>query len=324
VRLETERDVNDWIWAAKSMAVVSAWNAIGLFDRIAKGPTKITELSAEPRAVKTTLPILLHLGLLASDGETLRLSETGKRLIAQRGLPSERNLEWLADLSRMKDVLQSGGPVKDADGKPRLTTGGTRADDLAHTERFLDMLYDMSEGPAKSTLEWLSPFLPAKGSILDVGGGHGRYARAFADVGHEVTLFDFPHVVELAKKRHGDALQFRAGNFHEVADFGGPYDLVLLCNIVHSESDEENRALVARAAASLRPGGQVALRDMFLDETGRDPENAVFFGLTMLFYTAKGSSPTFSQARGWMEAAGLGRVAVTLLDTQTLITGKKP
>ena len=101
--------------------------------------------------MKTTLPILLHLGLLASDGETLRLSETGKRLVAQRGLPSERNLEWLADLSRMKDVLQSGGPVKDADGKPRLTTGGTRADDLAHTERFLDMLYDMSEGPAKST-----------------------------------------------------------------------------------------------------------------------------------------------------------------------------
>lgn len=323
MRLETERDVNDWVWAAKSMAVVSAWNSLGLFERLAKGPTKIMELAAEPRAVKTTLPILLHLGLLASDGETLRLSEAGKRLVEQRGLPSDRNLEWLADLSRMKDVLQNGGPVKDAEGKPRLTTGGTRADDLAHTERFLDMLYNMSEGPAKSTFDWLSPFLPKTGAILDIGGGHGRYARAFADAGHQATLFDFPHVVELARKRHGDALQFLVGNFHEVDDFGGPYDLVLLCNVVHSESDEENAALIRRAAKSLRPGGQVVLRDMFLDETGRDPENAVFFGLTMLFYTAKGSSPTFAQARGWLEAAGLDRVAVTLLDTQTLIAGRK-
>lgn len=324
MKLETERDVNDWVWAAKAMAVVSAWNSLGLFEQLARGPVKVGDVRAEARAVKTTLPILLHLGLLASDGETLRLTETAKRLVNQRALPSERNLDWLGDLSRMKQVLEEGGPVKGADGKPKLTTGGTRADDVEHTERFLQMLYDMSEGPAQSTFDWVAPHLRARARILDVGGGHGRYSRVFADAGHEVTLFDFPHVVELAKKRHESALKYLVGNFHEVESFGGPYDAVLFCNIVHSESDEENAALVARAARSLCSGGQVVLRDMFLDEVGRDPENAVFFGLTMLFYTAKGSSPTFTRARGWLEAAGLERIATTLLDNQTLITGKKP
>jgi SAM-dependent methyltransferase len=323
VKLETERDVNDWVWAAKAMAVVSAWNALGLFDAIAKGPTRVDALPAEPRSVKTTLPILLHLGLLATDGETLRLTESARKLHESRGLPSDRNLDWLADLSRMKDVLRDGGPVKDADGKSKVTTGGTRADDLEHTERFLDMLYAMSEGAARSTFDWMSPHLPANASVLDIGGGHGRYARAFADAGHRATLFDFPHVVGLARKRHGDALAYLEGNFHEVDGFAGTHDLVLLCNIVHSESDAQNAALIRKAAAALSSGGHLVIRDMFLDEVGRDPPNAVFFGLTMLFYTAHGSSPTFTQARGWLESAGLHQIAVTLLENQTLITGRK-
>lgn len=324
MKLESEHDVNEWIWAAKALAVVSAWNALGLFDNLAKGPVAIDELGADRRAVATTLPVLLHLGLVSSDGKTLRLTESAKRLVAQKALPSARSLETLTDLGRMQEVIRDGGPVRDVAGKPKLTTGGTCADDLAHTERFLDMLYRMSEGAAESTFEWLSHLLPARGSVLDIGGGHGRYARVFADRGHDATVFDFPHVIELAKKRHGNALRFLAGNFHEVEEFGGPYDLILLCNIAHSESAEENADLIRRAAKSLRSGGRVVLRDMFLDEVGRDPRNAVFFGLTMLFYTAQGASPTFAQAKSWLEDAGLDQISATLLETQTLVLGRKP
>jgi 2-polyprenyl-3-methyl-5-hydroxy-6-metoxy-1,4-benzoquinol methylase len=324
MKLETERDVSEWVWSAKALAVVSAWTALGLFEQIARGPTPKRELPIDPRALATTLPVLLHLGLLSSDGDLLQLTETAKRLVAQRALPSARNLDTLRDLGRMQDVMREGGPVRDAQGKPQLTQGGTRADDLEHTERFLEMLYRMSEGAAESTFEWLSRFLPERGSVLDIGGGHGRYARAFADRGHTATLFDLPHVVELAKKRHGNVLGYLNGNFHEVEGFGGPYDMVLLCNIVHSESAEQNASLVARASKSLRSGGRLVIRDMFLDEIGRDPPHAVFFGLTMLFYTAHGQSPSLTHAREWMSAAGLADLRVTLLETQQLVMGKKP
>ena len=324
MRLETESDATSWIWGAKALAVVAAWNGLGLFERLREGPVRRSELGVDPRALATTIPVLLHTGLVATDGEVLRLTHSGARLLEKGELPSERNLDLLRDLGRMKEVIQNGGPARDDSGKSKATQGGTRADDLAHTERFLDYLYQMSEGAALTTLEWLSPLLAQHARVLDVGGGHGRYARAFADAGHPTTLFDLPHVVDLAKKRHGDALSYIAGDFHEARSFGGPYDLILLCNIAHSESAEANASLVSRLAGVLMPGGHLVLKDMFLDEIGAEPANAVFFGLTMLFYTEHGQSPVLDRAKQWLLDAGLAKPRVTLLDTQALLIGEKP
>lgn len=324
MRLESDRDATSWIWGAKALAVVAAYNALGLFERLQAGPVRRSELGVDERAAATTIPVLLHVGLVATDGELLRLTHAGARLLERGELPSERNLDMLRDLSQMKEVIQSGGPVRDEQGKPKATRGGTRADDMAHTERFLDYLYQMSEGAARTTLEWLSPLLAQHARVLDVGGGHGRYARAFAYAGHPTTLFDFPHVIELAKKRHGEALSYIAGDFHEPVSFGGPYDLILLCNIVHSESAEANASLVSRLARVLLPGGHLVIKDMFLDEVGAEPANAVFFGLTMLCYTEHGQSPSLDRAKQWLTDAGLSKPRVTLLDTQALVVAQKP
>jgi 2-polyprenyl-3-methyl-5-hydroxy-6-metoxy-1,4-benzoquinol methylase len=323
MKLETERDANEWLWAGKALAVVSAWNALGLFERLRRGPALRSEIPADPRAVTITLPVLAHLGLVVVDGDRVGLTPTAERLLKEGAMPTERNLEFLRDMGRMADVLRDGGPVRDEKGKGKATRGGTHVHDPAQTERFLQMLWRMSEEPARSTFEWLAPDLPAKGSVLDLGGGHGRYARAFADAGHAVTLFDQPEVVGLAKKRHGDALAYLEGDFHEVETFGGPYDLVLLCNVVHGESAEQNASLVARAARSLRPGGRIAIRDMFLDELGRDPPSSAFFGLTMLFYTEKGSSPTVRQAEDWFAKAGLVDLRLITLETHQIVTARR-
>jgi 2-polyprenyl-3-methyl-5-hydroxy-6-metoxy-1,4-benzoquinol methylase len=324
MKLETEADSNEWLNAAKALAVVSAWSATGLFERLQAGPVRRADLPADARAVATTLPVLVHLGLVTTDGDRVALTASGARLVAERVMPGDRNLASLRDLSRMADVLRDGGPVRDDQGQSKGTRGGTLAHDVAHTERFLDMLYRLSEPPARSTLGWLGPGLPARGAVLDLGGGHGRYARAFADAGHTVTLFDQPIVVELAKKRHGDALRYIAGDFHLAETFGGPYDLVLLCNIVHGESSQANASIVARAAKSLRPGGCVAVRDMMLDEHEQNPASSVFFGLTMLFYTEEGTSPTVRQVEGWFASAGLRDFRLIVDEGHQIAVGRKP
>ena len=324
MKLETEEDANAWLNAAKALAVVSAWSTLGLFEKMQAGPVGRGDLGADARAVATTLPVLLHLGLVTTDGDRVGLTPRGARLLAERAMPSDRNLVSLRDLSRMADVLREGGPVRDDQGQSKGTRGGTLAHDVAHTERFLDMLYRMSEPSAQSTLGWLGPALPARGAVLDLGGGHGRYARAFADAGHTVTLFDQPIVVDLAKKRHGDALRYIAGDFHQAESFGGPYNLVLLCNIVHGESSEANASILARAAQSLRPGGCVAVRDMMLDEHQQNPASSVFFGLTMLFYTEEGRSPTVRQVEGWLTSAGLRDFRIIVDEGHQIAVGRKP
>jgi 2-polyprenyl-3-methyl-5-hydroxy-6-metoxy-1,4-benzoquinol methylase len=323
MKLETEADSFEWLWAAKALAVVSAWNSLGLFDKLRAGPAFRRDLPGDPRALAITIPILAHVGLLATDGERIALTAAAERLVDQHAMPTDRNLVMLRDLGRFAELLRDGGPAKDDEGRSKATRGGT-VDDVQATERFLDMLYRLSEPAAKATFTWLGRELVPGGAVLDLGGGHGRFARTFADAGHTVTLFDQPHVVALAKKRHGDALRYLEGDFHEVSSFGGPYDLVLMCNIVHGESPSANASIVSRAAAGLRSGGRLAIEDMFIDEHEQNPPSAVFFGLTMLLYTEKGESPTVRRAKEWLSSTGLVDVRMTALDSHQIISARKP
>ncbi len=53
-----------------------------------------------------------------------------------------------------------------------------------------------------TTMHYLEKYLPAKGSILDAGGGPGRYTIELARLGYEVVLLDLtPENLELARTR---------------------------------------------------------------------------------------------------------------------------
>jgi SAM-dependent methyltransferase len=52
------------------------------------------------------------------------------------------------------------------------------------------------------------PLLPDEAQILDAGCGSGRDAKAFADLGHQVTAFDAsPALVALAERHLGQSVQ---------------------------------------------------------------------------------------------------------------------
>ncbi len=322
--IRTEADVDALLRSAKALAVIAAWSEQGLFSLLAEGPRRLDELPGDPRALRITAPVLKHLGLLDGDGERLALSFSGRRMHAAKELPPGTYLELLRRLSTMGEVLREGGPMTDAEGKSLLTDGGVRRADPEDFAGFLDMLYRASEPSAQEVYDWIAPRVPAEGALLDVGGGHGRYARTFADSGRRAAIFDFPEVIEYARERHGDALDYLAGNFRDpAADFGGPYDLIFLSNIVHGEPDAENVSLLRRLAAALKPGGWIVLKDMFIDELGCDPEKAVFFGLTMLSYTKAGESPTLEQGKRWFDAAGLGNTTLSVHERYQLLSAQK-
>lgn len=319
--IRTAADIDDLLRGAKALAVISAWNDLEIFTALADGPRLLSELPGDPRAIAITTPVLKHLGLIRGDETRIGLTETGAELLASGGLPTAKNFEFLEGLGQMGRIVKEGGPLNPDD----VTDGGVRLHNIERSRGFLDYLYDGAAKTSATCFEWLAPDLPKSARVLDVGGGHGRYVKRFVDAGHHGALFDFEPIVEYARDRHGDTLAYFAGNFRDAdAQFGGPYDLIFLSNIVHGEPSAENADLMQRLARCLAPGGRIVIKDMFIDAHGAQSEFAVFFGLTMLYYTRRGESPTVQSAKAWLTAAGLSDIALINMGGYELLSGRAP
>jgi hypothetical protein len=305
--ISTEGDLDALRQAASAWAVVLAWAKHGLFEALSHGePVRAEDLEANGSAVRNTAPVLAHLGILIRhpqpDGSTAwALSHTARELRASGALPGPDALQGLDDLARLNTVLEHGGPIRDREGRSKVTSGGVVRSDPVRTRAFMDMLYRRSEHSSQELARLLVPWVPS-GRALDLGGGHGRYGHEVAQNGLHVTLFDRDICCEIAQERYGDEITTLAGDFM-VDDLGGPYHLIMMSNIVHGLGPDEMDTLLPRIRQALIPGGVLAIKDMFLDHTMARPEPAALFGLTMLMYTSDGRSHTQGEMRKALERA---------------------
>jgi ubiquinone/menaquinone biosynthesis C-methylase UbiE len=111
------------------------------------------------------------------------------------------------------------------------------------------------------TRELLSRFLPAGASVLDVGGGDGRYAEWLARRGHAVSLVDVvPRHVDLARGRAGDPPLFEAelGDARTLRFADGSVDAAILFGPLYHLVERDDRLLALREARRVcRAGGVV-------------------------------------------------------------------
>lgn len=150
--------------------------------------------------------------------------------------------------------------------------------------------------------------------MLDVGGGSGAYAIAFAQAHPELSavVLDLPTVLPIAASHIGAAglskrIATRAGDLR-ADDLGRDFDLVFLSSICHMLGPEGNRDLLARCARALAPGGRVAIQDFILEPDRTAPRQAVLFAINMLVGTEAGSTYTEAEYASWLAAAGLSDV----------------
>ena len=307
--IQTEHDLDQLRLATGAYAAIIAWSRHGLFDALREGGALSPhDLPANADALRNTAPVLAHLGLIIRhpqpDGsEAWGLSHTARELMAQGVLPMARAWDGLDDLTRLHDVLEHGGPVRDREGRSRLTSGGVVQSNPERTRAFMDMLYRRSEASALETARLLSPWISSGEHALDLGGGHGRYGHALLEKGMQVTLFDRAICCDIAAERYGTDIATLAGDFM-TDDLGGPYDLALLSNIVHGCTPEELDGILKRLRNVVVPGGIVAIKDMFLNEAMDRPESAAMFGMTMLLYTEGGRSYTYLEMHDALQRAG--------------------
>lgn len=151
---------------------------------------------------------------------------------------------------------------------------------------------------------------PSPTRLLDVGGGHGRYAAALVarHPGLTAEVLDLPEACAQGRRIQqedgfGDRVLYREGDFRAV-DWGEGYDIVLVFNVLHNATASEAADLIARAYQALRPGGVVVIMDAV--HQGDDGDLDASAGWNELFFFLISGAQAWPEPRirGWMEEAG--------------------
>jgi SAM-dependent methyltransferase len=313
---------------AESVVTVAAAVEAGLFRALADGPASARELAhrlgLDPRAVGITLPVLAELGLAeveAGEGDAARyrLTGRGRRELGDPASPDYLAgglplwLENLRAWTTLADPLRTGQPVS------RAGAGDGDEDDASRREHIARFMAGMAAAPGERVSRLVDGVLarrPDAATLLDLGGGPGHIARLFVERGLDVVLVDRPEVVDFVRDEY--ALDRVAGLRTVGADLledalpSGPFDVVLLSNILHMLSPDRCVALLGKARAALAPGGVVAIADFV---RGRSPR-AARFALVMLLRTEGGNTYTFREHEAWLARTGFHTPQLTDLDPE--------
>ncbi|HET7480894.1 MAG TPA: methyltransferase domain-containing protein [Rubrobacteraceae bacterium] len=258
------------------------------------------ELGMDARAVYVVLSALAELGLLDEEGG-FRLREEHRRTLLDKeysGYVGEsviHRFELMQSWGRLPEVLRSGEPVEDR-----------TLPDFGGTATFIQAMRRGARPGAEAVARTVLPRLPEGARILDVGGGPGTNAEAFARGGARVTVFDRPEVIGQMRDILGRAgIETAAGDMNESLP-EGPFDAIYFGNTSHMYGPDENRALFARMRGSLAPGGLLVIREYLRGMS----EDAALFAVNMLVLTARGGTYTSAEYEEWLRAAGFEEVEI--------------
>lgn len=152
--------------------------------------------------------------------------------------------------------------------------------------------------------------------VLDIAAGHGLFGIEIAKRNSraEITALDWQAVLDVARENAVAAgvtsrLRTIAGSAFE-AEFGGPYDVVLLTNFLHHFDAATCESLLRKVHAALVAGGRAVALEFVPNEDRVTPPGAASFSFVMLGSTRAGDAYTFAEYRRMFEAAGFGGLAL--------------
>jgi (2Fe-2S) ferredoxin/SAM-dependent methyltransferase len=284
---------------------------LDVFTAIADGASAAAvaqRCRTDRRATELLLNALVALGVVQLQGECYRNAPVAARFLVANSPDDARtalrhNLSLWTTWSSLTDAVRIGHVALRAEMRER---------DDDWTVPFIAAMHRGAAARAPSVVAAVG----AEGvkRMLDVGGGSGAYAIAFAQANPELTavVLDLPTVLPITEGHIEEAglatrVTTLAGDLRR-DDFGKGYDLLLLSSICHMLGPEGNRDLLARAARALAPRGRVVIQDFILEPDRTKPRLAVLFALNMLVGTEAGSTYTEDEYASWLRAAGLTEV----------------
>jgi predicted O-methyltransferase YrrM len=282
---------------------------VGAFDALADGPLTAEEVADRcgTNAVGTDklLFALAGAGYLSADGDRYALTPVSRKWLLRDSPHSVADklllqfLEW-DWMERAEDYVTTGEPLE----LHAMT-------DPAEWDLYQRGMRAMANAFAGEAVKRM-PVPKGASEMLDIGGSHGYYSVALCR-GHDdlrSTVLDLPAAIEqaaplLAAEGMGDRVVHKAGDALE-EDLGvETYDLVLVAQLVHHFSEEQNRELATRIANALRPNGVYAVLDEFRP---KDAKEAGQVGALLEFYfalTSQSGTWAVEEISDWQRQAGL-------------------
>jgi 2-polyprenyl-3-methyl-5-hydroxy-6-metoxy-1,4-benzoquinol methylase len=272
--------------------VLAVAQRLGVFGKLLAGPATAgrvaEELELQVAGTRLLCENLAGLGVLEQDGHTFSFAKRARKWLdpgseTYLGTWLEHTStywEWYGDLER---IVRDGGSFE-IHREP--------AEDEEYWRVYITGQYEIARLSAGEVAKAIQlPENPA--ALLDVAGGHGWFSAELCKR-HETlhaTVVDLPGSARvgrqiIAKAGMSDRVEHRDGDVFE-SDLGGPYDGVLVFDIIHHLSGEQIVTVLRRVREVLKPGGTLAVLDMFRTDAKRQRASAAALGL--LFHLTSGA-----------------------------------
>lgn len=293
--------------AYQKTAAMQAAVDIGLFSAIAAGRSTVPAIAeacqASPKGVRVLCDYWAVQGLLLKSGGSYRLTPEAATFLDRAspaylgGVMGFLNGPITPFFTRLTQAVRNGG----------CETAGSVVADYEGWVPFAKEMGAMMFPTAQAIAKLLGP---VSGRVLDVAAGHGLFGIVLAqhNPALTVTALDWANVLDVAVQhaaRTGVGERYRtiAGDAFTV-DLQGPYDAILLTNLLHHFNPEQCTALLKRLRAALRPGGKLVTLEFVPNEDRVTPPMSATFPLVMLASTANGDAYTFAELERMLRAAG--------------------
>ncbi|MFJ8043323.1 methyltransferase [Kitasatospora sp. NPDC096147] len=298
-------------------AALRAAAETGVADHLADGPRSPAELATatgtDARNLHRVLRLLATRGVVTEDqAGRFALTEAGRALRGDVPHSARTAVLMLTDPTMWRPAGELARCLTEGGSAFEGIFGMPFFDHFAKDERTAAVFHvgmaafsDAENAPVAGACE-----LPATGTVVDVGGGHGGLLREVLRrrPGLHGVLYDRAHV--LAGHGLGDLAADRwslaEGDFFEAVP---PGDVHLLKRITHDWDDAQCVALLGHCRRALRPGGRVLVLDAVVPE-GNAPHQSKALDL-MMMASLTGRERTAADFAALFDAAGLRLVRVT-------------
>ena len=310
------------LWNFAAHRVITVAGRVGMLNLLAARPATpdevASELGLDPPATGKMIRALCAQGLVEAEGESYRLTP------AIRSHFCGDDDDFGPFIDHLHSMYERWGESLEPWLRGEAWSTAPRTPE--ETKRFGAAMKAIGGQMARRAAEALD--LEGVGTMLDVGGGWGQFAKALCAVnpGLAATVLDIPRVAEqapasIAGTEFEGRISWIGGDYIET-DYGSGYDLVLLSNILHQELAPKAAEIIRRSAAALAPGGQVVIVDFAIDDAKQEHLLGVLFAINMRSFGDTYSEP---ELQGWMEDAKLENVNRTFIGPDRwIISGTRP